>query len=80
MLSGLHAEPVFRMLGNLVMLSTGIIQMAVSGLRILSRDRRAVTSVEYALIALLIALAIVGSVSKIGPELAVSFNSVASKL
>ena len=62
------------------MLSAGIIQMAVSGLQALGRDRCAVTSVEYALIALLIALAIVGSVSKIGPELAVSFNSVASKL
>ena len=62
------------------MLYAGVIQVALCSLRALCKDRRAVTSVEYALIALLIVLAIVGSVSKIGPELAVSFNSVASEL
>lgn len=62
------------------MLAAFIIQTALMGLRRLGRDRRGVTAVEYALIALLIVLAIVGSVSKIGPELAVSFNSVGSEL
>lgn len=58
----------------------GIVQMTRAASVPFVRDRRAVTSVEYALIALLIVLAIVGSVAKIGPELSVSFNSVASAL
>jgi pilus assembly protein Flp/PilA len=44
------------------------------------RDRRAVTSLEYALVAVLIAVAIFSSVLKIGPELSVSFNQVGSEL
>jgi len=43
-------------------------------------DRRAVTGIEYALIALLIAAIIVTSVTDIGHELVVPFTTVAAKL
>lgn len=59
---------------------TIIIQMVIVASTSFFRDRRAVTSVEYALIALLIVLVIIESVSKIGSSLTVSFNSVASEL
>ncbi len=44
------------------------------------RDRRAVTSIEYVIIALLIIFAIFGGLSKIGPQLTSSFNHVSSEL
>jgi len=44
------------------------------------RDRRAVTSVEYVIIALIITTAIVGGLSKIGGYLGADFNSVSSEL
>ncbi len=43
-------------------------------------DRRAVTAIEYAIIAGVIAAAVVGAVSKIGPELTPTFNAVSSEL
>jgi pilus assembly protein Flp/PilA len=43
-------------------------------------DRRGVTAIEYALIAALIAVAIVGAVSALGAHLSVSFSDVASEL
>jgi|GEM_PF-3229708 pilus assembly protein Flp/PilA len=46
----------------------------------LFRDRRAVTSIEYVIIALLIIFAIFGGLSKIGPQLTSSFNHVSSEL
>ena len=61
------------------MLAIGIVQFVVCGLRALRCDRRAVTSVEYALIAVIIVVAIVGGVTRLGNGLAVSFNSVASE-
>jgi pilus assembly protein Flp/PilA len=47
---------------------------------IFGRDRRAVTALEYALIAGIIAVVLVVSVLKIGPELNITFNSVSSEL
>lgn len=46
----------------------------------LLRDRTAVTSIEYSLIALIIVIALVTSTIKIGPELIIPFNSVSSEL
>ncbi|MGE4481606.1 Flp family type IVb pilin [Acidocella sp.] len=43
-------------------------------------DHRAVTSIEYAVIALIIVAAIVGGISSIGKEVATPFNQVASEL
>ncbi len=43
-------------------------------------DRRAVTAVEYAIIAGVLAAVIVASVTAIGPELSNTFNKVATPL
>jgi len=56
-----------------------------SALRMLSRpaimaDRRAITAVEYAIIAGIMVFAIVISVPTIGPSLANIFSAVAQKL
>jgi pilus assembly protein Flp/PilA len=47
---------------------------------VLQLDRRAVTSIEYALIAAFIAVVIVGAVTQVGINLPHSFNTVASEL
>jgi Flp pilus assembly pilin Flp len=44
------------------------------------RDRRAVTSVEYVIIAIIIAVAIMGGLSRIGGYLGNDFNNVSSEL
>jgi pilus assembly protein Flp/PilA len=49
-------------------------------LHTLKVDRRAVTAIEYALIAALIAVVIIGAVSLIGTGVSNTFNSVASEL
>jgi pilus assembly protein Flp/PilA len=49
-------------------------------LHALKVDRRAVTAIEYALIAALIAVVIIGAVSAIGTGAQNTFNSVASEL
>lgn len=46
----------------------------------LVRDRRAVTSIEYVIIALIIATAIVGGLSTIGGHLSNDFNNVSTEL
>jgi pilus assembly protein Flp/PilA len=43
-------------------------------------DKRAVTAIEYALIAALIAVVIIGAVSQLGTNLTGTFNKVASEL
>lgn len=43
-------------------------------------DKRAVTAIEYALIASLVAVVIVSSVAAIGSELPVIFNKVSTEL
>jgi pilus assembly protein Flp/PilA len=43
-------------------------------------DKRAVTAIEYVLVASLIAVVIVGAVTKVGTNLPHAFNTVASEL
>jgi pilus assembly protein Flp/PilA len=43
-------------------------------------DKRAVTAIEYALIASLIAVVIIGAVTSLGSGVSGTFNSVASEL
>ena len=45
-----------------------------------SADRRAVTAIEYALIAALIAVVIIGAVTNLGTGVSSTFNSVATQL
>jgi len=56
--------------------------LAAAGIRRLAQpeNRRAVTSVEYAIIAGVLAAVIVLSVTAIGPELANTFNKAATPL
>lgn len=44
------------------------------------RDRSAVTSIEYVIIAIIIAVAIVGGLGTIGGHLSTDFNNVSSEL
>jgi pilus assembly protein Flp/PilA len=44
------------------------------------QDRRAVTAIEYALIAALIAVVIVGSVTQLGNHVSSTFNKISSEL
>jgi pilus assembly protein Flp/PilA len=46
----------------------------------LKMDKRAVTAIEYALIAALIAVVIIGAVTALGGGVSKTFNSVASEL
>jgi pilus assembly protein Flp/PilA len=55
-----------------------LIPASVSAL--LVRDRRAVTAIEYALIAALIAVVIIGAVTTLGANVSATFNSVSSEL
>lgn len=50
------------------------------GLVYFSNDRRGVTSTEYALIAVIIVVAMLGGLSIIGGNLAITFNQVSSEL
>lgn len=43
-------------------------------------DNRAVTAIEYALIAALIAVVIVGAATQLGTSITTTFNGVASEL
>ena len=43
-------------------------------------DKRAVTAIEYALIAALIAVVIIGAVTTLGTSISSTFNTVASEL
>jgi pilus assembly protein Flp/PilA len=52
----------------------------VSVVRALKADNEAVTAIEYALIAALIAVVIIGAVSALGGGVGNTFNSVASEL
>lgn len=49
-------------------------------LHCLKLDRRAVTSVEYALIAALVALVIINGITTLGKDVALTFNRVSSEL
>lgn len=52
----------------------------VSKIVSLHNDRRAVTALEYGLIASLIAVAIITSVTLVGTNMAAEFTSIAGKL
>jgi pilus assembly protein Flp/PilA len=43
-------------------------------------DRRAVTAIEYSLIAALIAVVIIGALTQLGSVIGTTFNNVASEL
>jgi pilus assembly protein Flp/PilA len=47
---------------------------------VLRRDRRAVTTVEYALIAALIAVVIINAVVSLGHNVSSTFNKISSEL
>jgi pilus assembly protein Flp/PilA len=53
---------------------------ALSHCLALRGDRRAVTAIEYALIAALIAVVIIGAVTTLGANATATFNTVASEL
>ncbi len=46
----------------------------------LKADRRAVTAIEYALIAALIAVVIISAVTRVGTGVSRTFNSISSEL
>lgn len=52
----------------------------VRHLTALARDERGVTALEYGLIAGLVAVAIVGSVTALGTKLSTTFTTIASNL
>jgi pilus assembly protein Flp/PilA len=49
-------------------------------LRALMREERGVTAIEYALIAALIAVVIIGAVASLGTGVSATFNTVSSEL
>lgn len=46
----------------------------------LKHDRRAVTAMEYGLIAALVAVVVIGGLTSVGTHLSAKFNSIASAL
>ena len=52
----------------------------LNNLRVLANDERGVTALEYGLIAGLIAVVIVGSVTALGTTLSATFNIIQGKL
>jgi pilus assembly protein Flp/PilA len=56
------------------------LRRALSTVRHLNADRRAVTAIEYALIAALIAVVIIGAVTTLGSSVSSTFNTVSSEL
>ena len=54
--------------------------MIFNGLRLLARDGRGVTALEYGLIAGLIAVVIVTSVTNLGAQLSSTFASITAAL
>jgi pilus assembly protein Flp/PilA len=61
-------------------LSVTHFNILVSKIVSLRNDRRAVTALEYGLIASLIAVAIITSVTLVGTNMAAEFTSIAGKL
>jgi pilus assembly protein Flp/PilA len=53
---------------------------ARNALSLFIQDKRAVTAIEYALIAALIAVVIIGAVTTLGGNVSSTFNTVASEL
>ena len=63
-------------MNNLVLRATCFAQ----SLAAVSKDRRGVTAMEYGLIAALIAVVIIGSVTTIGTSLVTKFGNIATAL
>ena len=57
-----------------------MLSYASNVLSLFTQDKRAVTAIEYALIAALIAVVIIGAVSALGGNISSTFNSVSSEL
>jgi pilus assembly protein Flp/PilA len=57
-----------------------MLRQALALPRTLTSDQRAVTAIEYALIAALIAVAIIGAVVTLGFNASSTFNTVSSEL
>lgn len=62
------------------MLSNVILSLRSVKLSKLSADERAVTAIEYALIAALIAVVIIGAVTALGGGVSSTFNTVANSI
>jgi len=56
---------------------TTYVRLALAQLKL---DNRAVTAIEYALIAALIAVVIIGAVTTLGSQVSATFNKVSSEL
>jgi pilus assembly protein Flp/PilA len=54
--------------------------MLPSLIRLLARDRKAVTALEYGLIASLISVVIIKSVTALGADISSTFSLISSKL
>jgi pilus assembly protein Flp/PilA len=54
--------------------------MLVKSLRLISGDKRGVTAMEYALIAALVAVVIIGAVSLLGSSVSKVFSTVATTI
>jgi pilus assembly protein Flp/PilA len=57
-----------------------LLDLREGGWRAVFQDRRAVTSVEYGMIALIIILGVIVGSNKIGIQLSYTFNNVSSEL
>ena len=57
-----------------------IIKIQVAYLKAMRRDKRAVTAMEYGMIAALISVAIVGLLGTIGGKLKAAFQTIANNL
>jgi len=64
---------------NILSFSYGYVRAQLLWARF-SEDRRAVTAIEYALIAALIAVAIISAVTKVGVRASTVFNTISSEL
>jgi pilus assembly protein Flp/PilA len=62
------------------MRALSLFKAVMDSLHVFIRDRRGVTSIEYAVIALIIVQAIVGGITRIGGEVAAPLNQIASEL
>jgi pilus assembly protein Flp/PilA len=54
--------------------------LALRGINLFFEDRRAVTAVEYALIAALIAAAIIGAVTLLGKDVSNTFTTLGTQM
>ena len=63
-------------MNNLVLRATCFAQSIAA----VAKDRRGVTAMEYGLIAALVAVVIIGSVTSVGNQLVIKFNEIATAL